>query len=59
MYNITIEFEIIDVKEKVTVEQYEVTKADNTLEANVRVAREWLLALPHELSDDKNKALVL
>jgi len=41
------------------VEQHEVTKADNSLKENARVAREWLLALPHELSDDENRALAL
>jgi len=41
------------------VEQHEITKADNSLKRNARVAREWLLSLPHELSDDENKELAL
>lgn len=36
------------------VEEHEVTKKDQTMKANARVAREWLLALPHELSDQEN-----
>ena len=39
------------------VEEHEVTKKDQTLKASARVAREWLLALPHELSDSENIAL--
>lgn len=38
-------------------EEHEVTKKDQTLKASARVAREWLLALPHELSDSENIAL--
>jgi len=39
------------------VEEHEVTKKDKTIKASARVAREWLLALPHELSDSENIAL--
>ncbi|MGP4846249.1 MobA/MobL family protein, partial [Marinobacter sp. 1Y8] len=39
------------------VEEHEVTKKDKTLKSSARVAREWLLALPHELSDSENIAL--
>lgn len=39
------------------VEENEVTKKDQKLKANARVAREWLLALPHELSDEENITL--
>ena len=39
------------------VEEHEVTKKDQTLKASARIAREWLLALPHELSDSENIAL--
>lgn len=39
------------------VEEHEVTKKNQTLKASARVAREWLLALPHELSDSENIAL--
>lgn len=39
------------------VEQHEVTQRGNKMKATARVAREWLLSLPHELSDAENIAL--
>lgn len=36
------------------VEAHEITKKDQRLKDNARVAREWLLALPHELSRVEN-----
>lgn len=39
------------------VEQHEVTQRGQKMKANARVGREWLLSLPHELSDEENIAL--
>ena len=39
------------------VEAHEVTQRDKKMKAGARVAREWLLALPHELSREDNIAL--
>lgn len=36
------------------VEEHEVTQRGKKLKQNARVAREWLLALPHEFSDKEN-----
>ena len=39
------------------VEAHEVTQRGQKMKSNARVAREWLLALPHELSNTENIAL--
>ena len=39
------------------VEAHEVTQRGQQMKSNARVAREWLLALPHELSNAENIAL--
>lgn len=39
------------------LEEHEVTKKNQTLKASARVAREWLLALPYELSNREKIAL--
>ena len=39
------------------VEAHEVTQRGQQMKSNARVAREWLLALPHELSNSENIAL--
>jgi hypothetical protein len=39
------------------VEEHEVTQRGQKMKNNARVAREWLLALPHELTDEENIAL--
>lgn len=39
------------------VEEHEVTQRGQKMKKDARVAREWLLALPHELSNEENVAL--
>ena len=39
------------------VEEHEVTQRGQKMKKDARVAREWLLALPHELSNEENIAL--